>query len=121
MSVLKTRNLTKRFGKLTALAGVDLEVNQGEIYGFIGPNGAGKTTAIRILLGILKATRGQATIFDKDAWKDAVKIHKNYFQQNFQNLSLKIFTGRHELLHEKKKDKVYDYLLEWLNQSLTIK
>lgn len=53
--------------------------------------------------------------------KDAVKIHKNYFQQNFQNLSLKIFTGRHELLHEKKKDKVYDYLLEWLNQSLTIK
>ncbi len=53
--------------------------------------------------------------------KDAVKLHKNYFQQNFQNLSLKIFPGRHELLHEKNKEGVYDYLLNWLNESLTIR
>ena len=46
------------------------------MYGFIGPNGAGKTTTIRILLGILKATSGTATIFGRDAWHDAVKIHK---------------------------------------------
>lgn len=76
MTILKTSNLTKTFGKVTALDGVNLEVNKGEVYGFIGPNGAGKTTTIRILLGILKATHGEATIFGKDAWKDAVEIHK---------------------------------------------
>lgn len=77
MSILKVSNLTKKFGKFTALDGINLEVQKGEVYGFIGPNGAGKTTTIRVLLGILKATRGQATIFGKDVWKDAVEIHKN--------------------------------------------
>lgn len=76
MSVLQVKNLTKRFGKFNALNGVNLEVNKGEVYGFIGPNGAGKSTTIRVLLGILKATEGTVTIFGKDAWKDAVDIHK---------------------------------------------
>ncbi|RPF53390.1 ABC transporter ATP-binding protein [Aquisalibacillus elongatus] len=76
MSVLKARGLTKHFGKVKALNGVDLEVNEGEVYGFIGPNGAGKSTTIRILLGILKATSGEAQIFGKDVWEDAVDIHK---------------------------------------------
>ena len=77
MSILKVSNLTKKFGKFTALDGVDLEVEKGEVYGFIGPNGAGKTTTIRVLLGILKATEGEAKIFGKDAWTDAVEIDKN--------------------------------------------
>ncbi|QQK75334.1 ABC transporter ATP-binding protein [Salicibibacter cibarius] len=77
MSVLTVNNLTKRFGKFTALDGVNIEVNEGEIYGFIGPNGAGKSTTIRVLLGILKATQGSATIFGQDAWSDAVEIHKH--------------------------------------------
>ena len=77
MSVLNISNLTKRFGKFTALDRINLEVKEGEVYGFIGPNGAGKTTAIRVALGILKATEGEATIFGKDAWKDAVEIHKH--------------------------------------------
>lgn len=76
MSILQTHNLTKKFGKFTALDRVNLELSKGEIYGFIGPNGAGKTTTIRILLGILKATAGSATIFGMDAWRDAVEIHK---------------------------------------------
>ena len=76
MSVLKTSNLTKKFGGFTALNGVDIEVNKGEVFGFIGPNGAGKSTTIRILLGILKATEGEAKIFGMDVWKDAVEIHK---------------------------------------------
>ncbi len=53
--------------------------------------------------------------------KDAVKLHKKYFDQNFQNLSLKIFSGRHELLHEQNKEAVYDYLLEWFEDSLGVK
>jgi ABC-2 type transport system ATP-binding protein len=76
VSVLKTVGLTKKFGDFAALDGIDIEVEQGEIYGFIGPNGAGKSTTIRVLLGILKATEGQATVFGKDAWKEAVDIHK---------------------------------------------
>jgi ABC-2 type transport system ATP-binding protein len=68
--------VTKRFGRVQALDGVDLAVNPGEIYGFIGPNGAGKSTTIRILLGILKADSGQATVFGQDAWKEAVDIHR---------------------------------------------
>lgn len=76
MTVLRTINLIKRFGKFTALDGVNLEMNKGEVYGFIGPNGAGKSTTIRVLLGILKASEGDAKIFGKDAWNDAVDIHK---------------------------------------------
>ena len=76
MAIVQVNKVTKKFGSFTALDGIDLEVNQGEVYGFIGPNGAGKTTTIRILLGILKATSGTATIFGRDAWHDAVEIHK---------------------------------------------
>ncbi|UFT99330.1 ABC transporter ATP-binding protein [Radiobacillus kanasensis] len=76
MSVLEVNQLTKKFGKFMALDGVNLEVKEGEVFGFIGPNGAGKSTTIRVLLGILKATAGEAKIFGKDAWSDAVEIHK---------------------------------------------
>ncbi len=75
-SLLEATNLMKRFGKFTALDGVNLKVNSGEVIGFIGPNGAGKSTTIRILLGILKATKGEVKIFGKDAWDEAVEIHK---------------------------------------------
>ncbi|API92757.1 ABC transporter ATP-binding protein [Virgibacillus pantothenticus] len=76
MTVLQTKDLTKRFGKFTALNQVSIEVNEGEVFGFIGPNGAGKSTTIRVLLGILKATSGDVRIFGKDAWQDAVAIHQ---------------------------------------------
>ncbi len=76
MTIINVHSLTKRFGKFTALNNVNIEVRSGEVYGFIGPNGAGKSTTIRILLGILKATEGEARIFGKDAWSDAVDIHK---------------------------------------------
>lgn len=75
-SIIKVNNLTKHFGEVVALDGVNLDVKEGEIYGFIGPNGAGKSTTIRVLLGILKATSGTATVFDRDAWSEAVSIHK---------------------------------------------
>jgi ABC-2 type transport system ATP-binding protein len=77
MTILKVDNITKKFGTLTALDRISFEMEQGEVLGFIGPNGAGKTTTIRILLGILKASSGNAVIFGKDVWNDAVEIHKN--------------------------------------------
>ena len=76
MTVLQTRNLTKKFGKFTALDRVNIEVDKGQVYGFIWTDGAGKSTTIRVLLGILKATSGEVKIFGKDAWRDAVAIHK---------------------------------------------
>ncbi|MCL1923594.1 MAG: ABC transporter ATP-binding protein [Propionibacteriaceae bacterium] len=75
-TVISMRGITKDFGKVHALSGVDLSVDAGEIYGFIGPNGAGKSTTIRILLGILSADSGRARIFGKDVWHDAVDIHR---------------------------------------------
>ncbi|GAA0309045.1 ABC-2 type transport system ATP-binding protein [Gracilibacillus halotolerans] len=74
--MLKVSQLTKKFGTFTALNGVNFEVGEGEIFGFIGPNGAGKSTTIRILLGLIQATSGEATIFGKNVWSDAVEIHK---------------------------------------------
>lgn len=65
MSVIEMRNLTKRYGKARGIENVNLNVEQGEIFGFIGPNGAGKSTAIRTLLGLIRPTSGSATIFGK--------------------------------------------------------
>lgn len=76
MPVLHLNQVSKHFGSLKALDRVDLSLQAGEVCGFIGPNGAGKTTAIRVLMGILKATSGQATLFGQDAWQHAVELHK---------------------------------------------
>jgi ABC-2 type transport system ATP-binding protein len=73
---LQIENLTKKFGDFTALSGINLAIEKGEVFGYIGPNGAGKTTTIRVVLGILKATAGGARVFGMDAWRDAVEIHR---------------------------------------------
>lgn len=75
-SVIRIDGLTKRFGKLDALNGVDMRVAKGEVRAFLGPNGAGKSTTIRCLLGILKPTSGNVLLFERDAWKDAVALHE---------------------------------------------
>ncbi len=77
MTLLKVDHVTKYFGKFKALNGVDFIVEEGEIFGFIGPNRSGKSTTIKAILGMLKPTSGSIEIFGKDAWKDAVHIHKN--------------------------------------------
>jgi ABC-2 type transport system ATP-binding protein len=68
--------LVKTFGKTLALDGLDLEVATGEVHGFLGPNGAGKTTTIRILLGLLRHDKGQASLLGGDPWSDATELHK---------------------------------------------
>ena len=64
-------DLTKRYGKLAALNGLNLEVPAGQIFGFLGPNGAGKTTTIRVMMGILKATSGRVLLDGHDVVNDA--------------------------------------------------
>lgn len=73
---IRTTGVTKSYGATRALDGLDLSVATGEVHGFLGPNGAGKTTTIRILLGLLRADGGQATILGGDPWDDAVSLHR---------------------------------------------
>ncbi|GAX03712.1 ABC transporter ATP-binding protein [Secundilactobacillus pentosiphilus] len=74
-AVVKIDHLQKSFGKFQALKNITFDVQAGEVFGFIGPNGAGKSTTIRVLLGILRASGGTATIFNEDVWQRAVSIH----------------------------------------------
>ncbi|MFD3593123.1 ATP-binding cassette domain-containing protein [Nocardia sp. NPDC058640] len=74
--VIEVADLRKTFGRFTALDGLDLRVNAGEIHGFLGPNGAGKSTTLRVLLGVLRASGGRATVFGHDPWTDAVDLHR---------------------------------------------
>jgi ABC-2 type transport system ATP-binding protein len=84
-AVVVTRQLTKQFGSLIAVDDVSLSVARGHILGFIGPNGAGKTTTIKILVGLMRPTRGSATIAGADCVRDARKIKRmvGYMPDNF--------------------------------------
>src|SRR5437762_14090465 len=73
---IRTDALVKTLGPTRALDGLDLSVRTGEVHGFLGPNGAGKTTTIRILLGLLRADAGTATLLGGDPWRDAVVLHR---------------------------------------------
>jgi ABC-2 type transport system ATP-binding protein len=75
-TAISVSGLVKTFGSTRALDGLDLTVNTGEVHGFLGPNGAGKSTTIRVLLGLLRADRGQATLLGGDPWRDAVALHR---------------------------------------------
>lgn len=65
MAVIEIKNLTKNYGKSRGVAGLSLEIGQGEFFGFIGPNGAGKSTTIRTLLGLISPTSGEASVLGK--------------------------------------------------------
>ena len=75
-TAISISGLVKTFGPTRALNGLDLSVHTGEVHGFLGPNGAGKTTTIRILLGLLRADVGTATLLGGDPWRDAVALHR---------------------------------------------
>src|ERR1700722_15605241 len=62
-SVIATHALTKRFGSVRAVDGIDLDVRSADIYGFLGANGSGKTTTVRMLLGLVLATSGEVEVF----------------------------------------------------------
>ena len=70
---IRTRGLTKDFGRLRAVDGLDLEVRRGEVFGFLGPNGAGKTTTIRMLLGLIRPTEGDAELLGVSVRRDRLQ------------------------------------------------
>ncbi len=73
---VEIHGLTKTFGRVTALDGLDLTVPTGQVAGFLGPNGAGKSTTIRILLGLLRADAGEVRLLGGDPWAGAVALHR---------------------------------------------
>jgi len=75
-AVVEVRHLVKTFGTVRALDGLDLTVPRGQVVGFLGPNGSGKSTTIRVLLGLLRADSGHATLLGGDPWHDAVPLHR---------------------------------------------
>jgi len=74
-NAIEANGLRKRFGRATALDGLDLTVRDGEVHAFLGPNGAGKTTTIRILLGLLRRDGGEVSLLGGDPWRDATTLH----------------------------------------------
>jgi ABC-2 type transport system ATP-binding protein len=75
-AVIRTERLTKSYGTHRGIVDVDLEVAEGEVFGFLGPNGAGKTTTIRTLLDLIRPTSGRAFVFDIESSVDPVTIHR---------------------------------------------
>ncbi len=84
-AALETRGLTKRYGKVEALSGLDLRVRRGEVYGFLGRNGAGKSTTIRIVMGITRPTGGSYRLFGEPGGRIALSQRIGYVaqEQNF--------------------------------------
>jgi len=76
MSAIELSRVTKRFGDVTAVRHLDLEVPEGEVYGFLGPNGAGKSTTINLLLDFVRPTSGSVTVLGLDAREDSVAVRR---------------------------------------------
>ena len=83
--MIQTHKLTKVYGGLHALKGIDLHVREGDLFGFIGPNGAGKTTTIRVLATLLEPTSGEALIDGLNVWenKETVRALVGYMPDSF--------------------------------------
>jgi ABC-2 type transport system ATP-binding protein len=77
VSQIQLDNLTRRYGRRRGIERVSLSVPAGALFGFLGPNGAGKTTTIRVMLGFLRPTSGQARIFGLDCWRDSKAIKRD--------------------------------------------
>jgi len=116
---IETTSLTRRFGTLTAVAGLNLTVRTGEIFGFLGPNGAGKTTTIRMLCGLLLPSEGRARVAGLDVTTDAETIKRmvGYMPQRFSlygdltaEENLDFFAGVYRLPGAERRRRVTETL-----------
>lgn len=121
--MINTKGLTKYFGNFEAVNDLTLNVKKGEIYGFLGPNGAGKTTTILMLLGIMKPTKGEISLFGRPLYEDYFNIkkkigvvsEKQYLYNEMTPFEyLDFFADFYRVKNRKKRIKE---LLEWVNLS----
>ncbi|MBN2731769.1 MAG: ABC transporter ATP-binding protein [Balneolaceae bacterium] len=120
---IQTNNLTRMFGDFTAVDHISFDVGRGEIFGFLGANGAGKTTAIRMLIGLLEPTEGEATVAGFNVYTEAELIKKRigYMSQKFSLYAdltvwenIRLYGGIYGLSRDAIKSKANE-LLETLN------
>ena len=118
--MIRTKNLTKEYDGFRAVSNLNLEVKEGEIYGFLGPNGAGKTTSILMLLGILKPTSGKIHLLGKELGKNSLSIKRRVGvvsekQYLYKEMSageyLDFFAELYGSKNKKKRKKRIDELL----------
>jgi len=118
-TAIATKNLTKRFGALTAVNHVNLSIPTGIIYGFLGSNGAGKSTMIRMLCGLLTPDEGYGSIMGLDIEKDreAIRYKIGYMSQKFSlypdlavRENLEFYAGMYGLAGETKKERIAEML-----------
>lgn len=118
-AAILTRRLTKRYGALTALDHLDLQLEAGDVFGFIGPNGAGKSTTMKILAGLLEPTEGTAQILGKDVFSNGnfVRHHVGYMPDSFgvyEDLKvseyLEFFAAAYQIPRKERKRVVGDVL-----------
>ena len=100
--VIETRGLSKTFGAVQALRGVDLRVPRHSIFGFLGPNGAGKTTLMKLLLGLSRPTTGTGAIFGHDIVAESVAIRERIGYLAQQPRFIESMTARENLLFTAK-------------------
>ncbi len=116
---LHARGLARAFGSNHAVAGLDLEVRRGEMFGLVGPDGAGKSTAIRLLSGILAPTGGEATVLDLDlvTQTEQVKSRIGYLSQDFTlygdltiDENIEFFAELHGVRHfQNRRDELLEF------------
>ena len=88
MDAIRTENLTKKYmlgwrqGRLLALDGLNLQVHEGEVYGLLGPNGSGKSTTLKLILGLISRTTGEAWVFDEPCDKVRSRLHVGFLPEN---------------------------------------
>lgn len=118
-NVISVKELTKRFGKFTAVDNISFDVGKGEIFGFLGANGAGKTTAMRMLCGLSLPTSGQAVVAGYDVYRQNEMIKKNigYMSQKFSlyedltiRENIRFYAGIYGLSDERIKNKTASLL-----------
>lgn len=129
---IAAEQLTRRFGRFTAVDRISFEVQRGEVFGFLGANGAGKTTAIRMLCGLLKPSEGDAWVGGISIRKDPRSIKKiiGYMSQKFSlyedlrvEENIEFFAGAYNLsvseAHQRKEDILRQFSLQGLERRIT--
>ena len=118
-NIIQVKNLTKKYGDFYAVNEISFDVKKGEIFGFLGANGAGKTTAMKMLIGILEPTYGEATVAGYNVFKNPEKIKRNigYMSQKFAlyddltvNENIVFFGGIYGLTRKSIKQKTKELL-----------
>ncbi len=129
MNVIETKKLTKYYGKERGIIDLDMEVEDGEIFGFIGPNGAGKSTTIRTLLSIIHPSSGSATIFGKDTSKFGPKVREQigylpsevYYYENMRAINLLRYSASFYHKPKQQTDERIHHLADLLHLDLNKK